>query len=171
METSEAFPDNKTNLADPAKLAEENPKSCHRSTRGQIGNLGTLQNQIHLGFPVSVLLDGSPAKVYLSHWRDLLEESCFHKPLNRQSKSHAGAKIQKKERREKKKYIRCSIKAISEFQKFSLSNWGLVQSLSYENDLYLHESKIIFVSIASHLASETEAWGNSEMGNCRILTN
>ena len=122
METSEAFPDNKTNLADPAKLAEENPKSCHRSTRGQIGNLGTLQNQIHLGFPVSVLLDGSPAKVYLSHWRDLLEESCFHKPLNRQSKSHAGAKIQKKERREKKKYIRCSIKAISEFQKFSLSN-------------------------------------------------
>ena len=38
-----------------------------------------------------------------------------------------------------------------------------MQSLSYENDLYLHESKIIFVSIASHLASETEAWGNSEM--------
>ena len=35
METSEGFPDNKTNLADPEKLAEENPKSCQRSTRGQ----------------------------------------------------------------------------------------------------------------------------------------
>ena len=39
--------------------------------------------------------------------------------------------------------------AIFEIQKLSLSKWGQVHNISFENGLYLHETnKIIFISMA-----------------------
>ena len=43
--------------------------------------------------------------------------------------------------------------AMFTFQKISLSNRCYAQNLSYENDFHMQENKkIIFVSVASHLA-------------------
>ena len=57
-------------------------------------------------------------------------------------------------------------------QKPSLSKWGQVRNLSYENEFYLHENEKSFPyqRLSTWPRFETEAWRNSEMAYCGTIT-